>query len=191
MKKPLPLAVCFLVPLAVLLLGAIGGVVYAVGVLPGLTFENGRGDLPDGFEVELSEPGKYTVWLHGDIVEGVHGYRPLERLPEGAEVVLNGQPGNVPIALSPYTAASKSIGPETANSIGTFEIGTPTTVSVLGRGFPRPTVISVAPVKLGEVLRTVLTVVGIIVGSIVFALILLIVLLHRRKAAVEDAARVA
>ncbi|NNE91059.1 MAG: hypothetical protein HKN23_05385, partial [Verrucomicrobiales bacterium] len=148
---------------------------------PKLARESGRGLVKPGFTATLDEPGKYTVWLHTySVIDGT-AYEHGDRLPTGAEVVLTEQPGNRPVVLNrSIMASSKSFGADTAVAVGTFESRGGVTIEVGGTGFPKPAVLSVAPQKIGDSFRVILTIAGILIACLFFAIVSLIILLHRR-----------
>lgn len=188
-RRPLSLVVCLLVPFAILAAGLGSAGVHAYRSFGELMVESGRGQVPPGFSVDLTEPGKHTLWLHTYTVVGGVEFESAERLPEGARVVVTEESTRNPVVLNSLTTSRKNIGSESAVSVGTFEVASPTRVTVQGTGFPKPVVLSVAPEKLGETFRAILKIVGIVVLTLFLAIVTLIVLLHRRHKMIQAEAR--
>jgi|GEM_PF-676362 len=182
MKRPLSLVICFLVPLLILVVGLVAGGVVGYRAIPPLFAETGRGLAPPGFTVELPDPGKYAVWFYSYGILDGQGYESSEGLPSGARVHVHDIVGDRPLPLVDWLAASRSFAGESAVSVGMFETARPgRPVEIRVSGLSRPAVVGVAPVRLAEVFRTILQLVGILVLSLFFAVVALIVLLHRRS----------
>ena len=155
MKRPLSLVLCLLVPVVIFLVGGIFAAIFLFKEVPALARENGRGLVPPGFTAEITEAGSYTVWLHTNTVYEGNAYEHGDRPPTGSKIILNDQRNNHPITINPIlTNATKSMGSDTAVAVGTFASGGNTTVEVLGTGFAQPAVLSIAPQKIGDVLRS-------------------------------------
>lgn len=188
-RRPLSLAVCLLVPFVILVLGL--GLAGWQGYQASLDLrtENGRGLVPRGFTVEVTEAGKHTLWLHTYTVFEGEAYESSDRLKPGAKVLLVDESTGEAIDLNPYPSAKKSMGAERAVSLGTFEVMKPTRLGVMGSGFSDSAVLSVAPVKLAKVFRTIAEVGGVAALTLFAAILALIVLLHRRQKSMEAEAK--
>ncbi len=188
-RRPLSLAICLLVPFVILVLGLglAGWQGYQASI--DLRKENGRGLVPPGFTVEIAEAGKHTLWLHTYTVFEGEAYESGDRLRPGAKLLLVDESTGEAIDLNPYVSARKSMGAERAVSLGTFEVGKPTRLGIMGSGFPDSAVLSVAPVKLAQVFRTIAEVGGIAALTLFAAILALIVLLHRRQKSMEAEAK--
>lgn len=184
-RRPLSLAICLLVPFVILLLGLGFAGWKAVKASTELGREDGRGVVPPGFTVEVSEAGKHTVWLHTSTIFEGQAYESGSRLPAGAKLLLTDESTGDAIDLTTYMSASKSFGNDRAVSLGTFQLLSPTRISVMGTGIQNPVIISIAPEKMPEVFKTVIQVGGIAALSIFLAILTLIVLLHRRQKAIQ------
>ena len=187
MRKPLSLILCFLVPALILLLGLLGAGVYGFRMIPRLFEETGRGVLPEGFQVEVPKPGKYTLWLYARGQYGGNFYRSAEKLPPGGKVYLFEEASGREIPITKWVAATKNFGHERAVSLGTFltrregEV-----VEVKGTGFSRPVLVSIAPTNTNQVLRVVFTLIAIVVLTLTVAIFAFLLLIHRYKTLVES-----
>lgn len=184
-RRPLSLLLCLLVPFVILAVGVGATVAQGWKAFRELAVESGRGLVPPGFTVDLTEPGKHTLWLHTHTLFDGTAYESGERLPNGARVVLTVEGSADPIPLNAALSARKSFGGDAAVSVGTFDVSSPVRVSVIAAGVSRPVVLSVAPVKMGQTFRAILQVAGTAVISLLLALITLIVLIHRRQRALQ------
>ena len=184
MKRPLSLVICLLLPIIILVMGLFFGAVFGYREIPPLFEESGKGLANPKVTMTLPEPGKYTVWLYTyTLFEGT-AYEASDRLPDGAKVHVFDTGDRTEIALSKWTSAPKSLGNETAVSLGTFETLRPT-VDVLMEGARKPLVLSVAPTNLPRVMSVVLTLVGILVATLFLSIVTLIILLHRRQRQIQ------
>jgi len=167
-------------------MGLFFGAVFGYREIPPLFEESGKGLANPKVTMTLPEPGKYTVWLYTyTLFEGT-AYEASDRLPDGAKVHVFDTSDRTEVALSKWTSASKSLGNETAVSLGTFETLRPnTTVDVLMEGARKPLVLSVAPTNLPRVMSVVLTLVGILVATLFLSIVTLIILLHRRQRQIQ------
>lgn len=184
-RRPLPLVICLLVPFVILISGLSFAVWQGYEASRVLLRENGRGTVPPGFSADLAEPGKHTLWLHTRTVFEGQSHASPERLAPGARVALTDEATGKPLTLNPYGGASKSLGSERAVSVGTFETHAPARITIVGTGFPESVVLSVAPSKLREVMKTVVQVGGTVALTLLSAILTLIVLLHRRQKAMQ------
>ena len=182
MKRPLNLVICLLVPTLILLVGAFSAMSYLYKERPNLMEESGRGLIPPGFEVGLSEAGKYTIWLHTYTVYEGNAYEHEERLPEGGEVHIFDKKDGKMYELSKWVQSKKRFGSESAISLGSFETLTINrTIEVRGVGMRTPVVVSIAPNKLNDSMRVMVRVIGIACVTLFLAITALIILLHRRQ----------
>lgn len=187
MQRPLSVITCVLVPAAILFSGIAFGVAYGYKAFRHLGREDGRGSAPPGFGVEILEPGRRTLWLHTYTVFDGRAYESGERLPQGAKAVVTDEATGETIVLNPYFSARKSLGNDIAVSLGTFEVENPTRLTVSVGGVRNPVVLSVAPVKLGEIFGTIIKLTGIGAITLFLAAAALIVMLKRRRDAIEAA----
>ncbi|MCB1061329.1 MAG: hypothetical protein KDN20_00245 [Verrucomicrobiae bacterium] len=180
-RRPLSFAICLVVPFVILVLGlgTAGWQGYQASRL--LVREAGRGVVPPGFSVELTESGEHTLWLHTYTMHEGAAFESGEQLPPGAKIIITHDATGDIYPLNPYSMATKSLGSETAVSLGTFEPRSTGRISVMGTGISKPVVLSVAPVKMREMLNAAIQVGGIAAMSLLLAIVSLIVLLHRRQ----------
>lgn len=184
-RRPLSLAVCLIVPFVILVfgLGIAGWRGYEASFE--LRKEDGRGVVPPGFVVDVSEAGKHTLWLHTYTIFEGEAYESGERLEPGAKILLTDEDTGDTINLNPYASARKSLGSERAISLGTFELLKPARISVLATGVANPVVVSIAPVKLENIMKTIVQVGGIAALTFFASIMTLIILLHRRQKAMQ------
>lgn len=188
MKRPGSLIVCFLIPAIILMLGLILAGMYGYREIPPLFHESVRGEVPDGFSTVLEEPGNYTVWLHVP-EEDLEEFREVpNKLPPGASIhVFDVGSGNE-ITLTSWISSTKSLGEESAISLGTFASQREgQEIEVKGSGLREPVLVSVAPSNMNKTLRIVLTIMGIVVLFLTAAIFLFIFLIHRRQKMLEEA----
>lgn len=185
MRGPLSLIVCFLIPGIVLLLGFVFAGVYGFREIPKLVEESGRGQVPDGFEIELGDPGKYTIWYH--VRETVSAAdENLESLPPGARIHVYDAETKNGIEMVHWLSATKNVGGETSISLGTFNVLVPNKkVFVKGTGFREPAVVSISPANMTSSIRVVLVLLAIVIGTLALAILLFLLLLHRRRKTLE------
>lgn len=186
-RRPISLITCLLAPFVILVAGVTFAGVQWAGTRPDPADESGRGPLPPGFSAEIGEHGKHAVWLHSHAVHQGQTYESSEKLPDGADVVVIEEISGKTLELSPLLGPPvfRRMGSDVAVAIGTFMPVRHGPVTVRGRGFPNPVVLSVAPVHLAESMGVLLSIVGILILSIFLSLVCLIVLLHRRKKMIE------
>ena len=180
-RRPLSLVVCLLVPFVILVVGLGSAGWQAYHSFREVIREAGRGVVPPGFSVEITESGKHTVWLHTYTIFEGQSYESGGHLPPGAKLVLTDESSGPAIALNSFLSATKSFGSETAVSVGTFETRAPTRVRVMATGIQSPVVLSIAPEKMREVFGAFLKVGGTVILTLFLAIVSLIVLLHRRQ----------
>lgn len=187
MRRPLSLIVCFLIPGIVLLLGFVFAGIYGFREIPKLVEESGRGQVPEGFEIELRDPGKYTLWYHVREKEPVSDLgESLEGLPPGARVLVYDAETKNEIEMVKWLSATKNIGGEASVSLGTFDVLAPgKKVFVKGTGFQKSAVVSISPANMTSSIRVVLVLLAIVVGTLALAILLFLLLLHRRRKTLE------
>ena len=188
-RRPLSLALCLIVPFVVLIAGLGLAAVQGYQSFRTLIAEAGRGPVPPGFTVTVTETGPHTLWLHTYTIHEGTAYESGDRLPAGARVLLTDEATGKEVTLVPGLSSSKSVGSETAVSLGTFEARQGDRVAVQGTGISKPVILSIAPAKMKEVFRLILQVGGTAAISFLLAVILLIVLLHRRQRAIQAEAQ--
>lgn len=191
MRRPIPLLICFAIPLILLLIGAAFAGMYGFREIPKLLDETARGMVPPGFVAVLGPPGKYTVWHYerGQIGEKFH--RGGESLPPGGRIYLYDQASGREIDVSKWLASTKTLGHERATSLGSFSsVRAGQRVEVKGTGLAKPVLISIAPENTSRVLKVVFILLGIILLSLSVAITTFLVLLHRRNQAIEADGRV-
>jgi hypothetical protein len=186
MRKPVSLLACFFIPFLVLVLGLSLAGIYGYRAIPWLFEETARGMIPEGFEVPLGNPGKYTVWLfeRGQGEEGF--YRGSGKLPPGGKLHIFDSSTGREIPLTNWVVATRNSGHEKAVSLGTF-MGQREgqVVEVKGTGLRKSMLVSVAPSNTGPVLRVVLSLLGIVALTLSAAILLFLLLLHRRQKILE------
>ncbi|MDF1849388.1 MAG: hypothetical protein P1U85_01045 [Verrucomicrobiales bacterium] len=187
MRRPIPLLVCFAIPLLLLIIGAAFAGVYGFREIPKLLDETARGMVPQGFVAQLGSPGKYTVWLYERGQIGAEFYRGTEKLPPGARIYLYDEASGREMEVSKWLNSSKTLGHERAVSLGSFSgLREGQRVEVKGSGFSKPVLISIAPENTGRVLRVVFILLGMILLALSVSITVFLVLLHRRNQAIES-----
>lgn len=181
--RPLSLGVVIATPLAILLLGLGTTGWYAWSRAGTLAQENGRGVSPPGFQSQITEPGRHTIWLHTETVLDGTAYQ-AAAMPPGAKLLLR-DPAGTYVDIQPSFGGRKSLGAEKAVSVFTFLAGTAGPYSLEMKGATEKVVLSIAPTKVGRALGYILTILAIALGSFVAALAALVVLLNRRAKALR------
>lgn len=183
-RRPLSLVVCLLTPVVVLMLGVIASLAILLKASPELKQENGRGESPPGFTVELPSEGDYTIWW----VRGAAD----DQFPAGGKVVIFDSEGGSPLDLNTLIDVSKSIGEEAQTSMGRLSVTRPTRIDVKtsGIGEADPVMLAVAPAKATKMLGVVFSIGLVMVIAVLAAIVVLFVLLHRRRATIDEGAGV-
>ncbi|MDF1860303.1 MAG: hypothetical protein P1U87_08810 [Verrucomicrobiales bacterium] len=188
MKRPGSLIVCFLIPAIVFMLGLILAGVYGYREIPPLFHESARGEVPNGFSTVLEAPGNYTVWLHVPESD-LEKFRNLaNKLPPGASIHVFDVESGIKIDLTSWISSTKSLGEESAISLGAFTSQRQgQQIEVKGSGLREAVLVSVAPSNMNKTLRIVLTIMGIVLVFLTASIFLFIFLLHRRQKMLEEA----
>ncbi len=197
-RRPLSLVICLLSPLLVLMLGVIASLAIVLKASPELKRENGRGLVPPGFEVSISEPGEYVLWLVPSALEkesdgenkaaAAEDESPesdLERLPDGARVMIFRSDSKQLVEVKTMLNGRRNFGPEQAVSLGTFTATRAMDVEIKGTGIGDGVTVAVAPMKVGQMLNVAFSVGVVMVVSTLASIVILFALLHRRRSAIE------
>lgn len=183
-RRPLSLVVCLLTPVVVLMLGVIASLAILLKASPDLKQENGRGESPPGFSVDLPGEGDYTIWW----VRGA----PDEQFPAGGKVVIFDSESSSLLDLNTLIDVSKEIGGEAQTSMGRLTVTRPTRIDVKTSGIAEadPVTLAVAPAKATKLLWVAFSIGLVMVIAVLAAIVVLFVLLNRRRAAIEEDAGV-
>ncbi|MEW6717215.1 MAG: hypothetical protein AB1345_06920 [Chloroflexota bacterium] len=188
----------FLILVAGCFIAVLIPVISARGSLQEITQTNAelrRVIMPGVEEIELANPGKYTVYHEYQTVLEGRVYTSPETIP-GLECSLVSKASGAQITLSaPTVSSTYTVGGRKATSILEFNIDQPGryifSCSLAGMQV-RPVVLAIGQGMLGSILGLVgknfLTISGslvVCVGSLVIAVILAIVVFSRRKKAVR------
>jgi len=182
MRKPLPLLICFAVPAFLLILGCSLAGSYGFRAIPKLLEESGRGLVPDGFELSLDEPGRYTLWLLARGQLGGEFYRSADKLPPGGRIYVYDAATGRQIPLNKWFDATRNVGHERAVALGSFEAPRKgQQIEILGTGLSKAVLVAVTPENTGRVLKVVLSLLGILVLTLSFTIASFLYLLHVRN----------
>ncbi len=185
MKRPLNLFLCFLAPGLILLAGVFFAGNYRSREMPKLMQDVGTGFAPPGFSVELSDVGKYTLWLrtrtrYGGALEEYDG-----QLPEGGKVQLFDKVSGKELEVS-TKKSKRSFHGEKAVCLGDFEtIRNHQIIEIRASGLANPIVLSVAANRHGDSMSLLFHLLGILCVTLFLAFLALAIPLHRRKKKLE------
>lgn len=189
MTRAIPLFACFILPLVLLLIGAVFAGVYGFREIPRLLDENARGMVPQGFVAQLDERGKYTIWLHERGQIGIEFYRGSDELPPGGNISVYDEASGGEIEVRKLMNSTKTLGHERAVSLGSFSIDREgQRVEIKGSGLSKPVLISVSPENTAKVIQVICSLLGIVFLALVLSIGTFLWLLHRRNHAIESGA---
>lgn len=189
MKRPIPLLVCFSIPLLLFLIGSAFAGIYGFREIPKLRDDTGRGLVPPGFETTLEGAGRYTLWLQSRGEIGDEFHRGSESLPPGGRIYLYDAESGREISVGKWLQSTRTLGHERAVSLGTFSsVRAGQVIEVKGTGLAKPVLIGIGPENTGRVLRVVFTLLGIMALTLSASLVCFFVLLHRRNRAINEPA---
>ncbi|MEM9015589.1 MAG: hypothetical protein AAGC68_01150 [Verrucomicrobiota bacterium] len=195
MRRPLPLLICFLIPLLIFC----GGLGFATWVgfraYPKLVEVIGAGEVPNGFSVVLPQPMPYTLWAtvkHSENEERVEerSEEIIRGLLAGGRLYVFDEASGREIERSNWVPSVRYQKGERSVSLGSFSSNRVNQeVFIKGSGLTASLAVTVTPTNSGRTMQLVFTLVGIVITSLSIALIVFFALLHHRKKALEGTRR--
>jgi hypothetical protein len=179
-RRPLSLLVCLVTPVVVLMLGVIASLAIFLKATPELKHENGRGESPPGFTVELPSAGDYTIWWVRDPA--------VTKFPAGGKVVIYDSDTGTPLEMNSIFDVDSEFAGEAQSSVGSLQITRPTQIELKTSGVAEatPVTLAVAPAKAAKMLGVAFSIGLVMVISVLAAIVVLFVLLHRRRAVIDE-----